>query len=130
MGDQWNIKIRLAKLDRGEVHVKNRWGEGETIAVQIEPHGTVSMLKQRVALIVAAHEKWQTLKVGEQELSDNSARLDSFGDLVKDGSTVDLYAKAPVQQEEDLGELSDDPDMQAEEDAAPPGLPEGDAMTA
>lgn len=125
---QWNIKIKLVKLDRGEVHVKNRWNEGETITVQIEPHGTVSMLKQRVALIVAAHEKWQILKVGDVELSDASAKLDSFGDMVKDGTIIDLFATAPKEKEEDLGELSDDPDLQPEESDAVPGLPEGDAM--
>merc|ERR1719446_1574863 len=99
--DQWTIKVKLEELDRGQVHFKNRWDKGETIAVQIEPHATVSMLKQRVALIVAAHEKWQTLKVGDQVLDDPAARLDSLGDLVKDGSTVDLYAKAPAEPEED-----------------------------
>lgn len=126
---QWNVKVKLVELDRGPVHTKCRWNEGEIITVQIEPHGTVSMLKQRVALIVAAHEKWQTLKVGENVLADASARLDSLGDLgVADNCVVDLYAKAPLEKEEDLGELSDDPDAMAEEAEAPPGIPEGEAF--
>jgi tetratricopeptide (TPR) repeat protein len=125
--EQWTIKVRLEELDRGEVHVKNRWNKGETISVQIEPHATVSMLKQRVALIVAAHEKWQTLKIGEKVLEDNSARLDSIEGLANNGM-VSLYAKAPVEKEEDLGELSEDPDALEEETEPLPPLPEGDAM--
>lgn len=124
---QWTIKIKLVELDRGEVHVKNRWNKGEMISVQIEPHGTVSMLKQRVALIIAAHEKWQTLKVGDSVLDDVSAKLDCI-EGITDGCVIDLYAQAPKEKEEDLGELSDDPDALAEESEAPPGLPEGEAM--
>lgn len=127
MGEQWTIKIRLEELDRGEVHVKNRWNKGETIAVQIEPHATVSMLKQRVALIVAAHEKWQTLKVGDKVLDDNSAKLEDI-EGVENNSVVSLFAKAPAEPEEDLGELSDDPDALAEEADDLPPLPEGEAM--
>jgi len=128
MSDQWTIKVKLVELDRGQVHVKNRWEKGEVISVQIEPHGTVSMLKQRVALIVAAHEKWQTLKVGENVLDDSSARLDSIEGL-GNGSVVDLYAKAPQEAEEDLGELSDDPDAIEEEAEDPPGLPDDESMS-
>jgi tetratricopeptide (TPR) repeat protein len=127
VGAQWTIKVRIVELDRGEVQVKNRWNKGETISVQIEPHGTVSMLKQRVALIVAAHEKWQTLKIGEQVLEDSSAKLDSLEGMAN-GSVVDLYAKAPVEQEEDLGVLSDDPDALEEESDPLAGLPEGEDM--
>jgi suppressor of tumorigenicity protein 13 len=88
------------------------------------------MMKQKVAMIVAAHEKWQVMKVGETELSDPSARLDSLEALgVTDGCSVDLYANAPKEEEEDIGELSDDPDrMEAEAEDAP-ALPEGEAMT-
>jgi tetratricopeptide (TPR) repeat protein len=127
---QWNIKVKLVELDRGDMKVKNRWDKGETITVQIEAHGTVDMLKQRVALIVAAHPKWQTLKVGDNELADPAAKLDSLGDVgVCDNCVIDLYAIAPKEKQEDLGELSDDPEAIAEEDEAAPGLPEGDAIS-
>jgi len=119
---QWNVKVRLAELDRGSTVVKNRWSQGETIAVQIEPHATVGMLKQRVALVVRAHEKWQTMRLGEVEL-DNIAKLQDIEGL-QDGSTVDLFAKAPVEAEEDLGVLSDDPDAMEEEAEPAPGLPD------
>merc|ERR1719356_684723 len=99
MAEQWTIKVKIVELDRGEVHVKNRWNKGETISVQIEPHGTVGMLKQRIALIVAAHEKWQTLKAGDVTLEDAAARLDSL-EGVTDGFTFDLWAKAPKEPEE------------------------------
>merc|ERR1719253_681656 len=81
-------------------------------------------------MIVAAHEKWQVMKVGETELSDPSARLDSLEAVgLIDGGTVDLYANAPKEEEEDIGELSDDPDMMEAEAEDAPALPEGEAMT-
>jgi len=129
---QWKINIKIVEMDRGAfaVNIKNRWDPGDKISVQIEPHATVSMMKQKVAMIVAAHEKWQVMKVGETELSDPSAKLDSLEAVgVTNGCTIDLYANAPKAEEEDLGELSDDPDsMEAETDDAP-SLPEGEAMT-
>jgi len=127
MGDQWTVKVKIVDLDRGEVHVKNRWNKGETISVQIEPHGTIGMLKQRISLIIAAHEKWQTLKIGDVVLDDAAARLDSL-EGAADGMVVDVYAVAPKEQEEDLGILSDDPDALEEEAADPPGLPDEASM--
>jgi len=124
---QWTVMVKIEELDRGDFQVKNRWLPGESISVQIEGHGTVSMLKQRVAMIIAAHEKWQTMKVGDVELTDPSARLDSIEGL-GDGGTVSVFAKAPMAAEEDLGELSDDSDAMVEETEAPPGLPEGEAF--
>merc|ERR1719330_306238 len=42
---------------------------------------------------------------------------------------IDLYVKAPVVEEEDIGELSEDPDAMCDEDAPPPGLPEETLMS-
>jgi len=117
---QVNIKVKIVKLDRGNFQVKNRWEEGDCVTVQIEIHATVSMLKQRISMLVAAHEKWQTMKFQGTELADAAARLDSVEGLV-DGAMVELYVLAPKDVQEELGELSDDPDaMQAEEEALPP----------
>jgi len=129
---QWKINIKIVEMNRGAfaVGIKNRWDPGDKISVQIEPHATVSMMKQKVAMIVAAHEKWQVMKCGENELSDPSAKIDSLESVgVTNGCTVDLYANAPVEEEEDIGELSDDPDMMEGETDDAPALPEGDAMT-
>jgi len=130
---QWKINMKIVEMDRGDfggANFKNRWDPGDKIAVQIEPHATVSMLKQKVAMIVAAHEKWQVLKIGEVELSDPSAKLDSLEAVgLTNGCVVDLYANAPKVIEEDIGELSDDPDMMEAEADAAPALPEGEAMT-
>jgi len=117
---QVNLKVKIVKLDRGNFQVKNRWEEGDCVTAQIESHATVSMLKQRISTLVAAHEKWQTMKFKGVELTDSAARLDSIEGLV-DGAMVDLYVVAPKEQQDDLGELSDDPDaMHAEEEPLPP----------
>mmetsp|Transcript_18956 Transcript_18956/g.44141 ORF Transcript_18956/g.44141 Transcript_18956/m.44141 type:complete len:270 (+) Transcript_18956:101-910(+) len=123
---QWNLKVMIQELDRGGMQVKNRWNKGETITVSIEPHATVGMLKQRVSMIVAAHEKWQTIKKGDAVL-DNMTRLDAI-EGVADGSMLDLYAKAPAMEEEDIGTLSDDPDAMEEEADDLPPLPDEASM--
>mmetsp|Transcript_37638 Transcript_37638/g.86919 ORF Transcript_37638/g.86919 Transcript_37638/m.86919 type:complete len:273 (-) Transcript_37638:210-1028(-) len=123
---QWNIKVKIQELDRGGMQVKNMWSKGETITVQIEPHATFGQLKQKVSYLVSAHEKWQTLKLGDVEL-DNMSRIDAVEGL-GDGGTVDLYAKAPAVEEEDIGTLSDDPDAMEEEGDELPPLPDDASM--
>jgi len=114
------LKVKIVKLDRGNFQIKNRWEEGDSVSVQIESHATVSMLKQRISMLVAAHEKWQTMKFKDVELTDAAAKLDGIEGLVS-GSVIDLWVVAPQEQQEDLGELSDDPDaMQVEEEPLPP----------
>lgn len=128
MGDaeQWTLKVKIAELDRGSLQVKNRWEKGESVTVQIEPHATIGMLKQRVALLLAAHEKWQTMKKDDLVL-DNNTRIDSI-EGVTNGSVIDVYAVCPKEEEEDLGELSDDPDAMAPEEDELPGMPDEAAM--
>ena len=43
---------------------------------------------------------WQVLKIGETELSDPSAKLDSLEAVgVIDGCVIELYANAPKEDE-------------------------------
>jgi len=124
---QWTIQVRIADLDRGTSTIKNRWVKGDKVSVQIEPHATIGMLKQRVAMLIAAHEKWQTMKLGETVL-DNLAKVEDI-EGVGDGGMIDVYAVCP-NEEEDLGTLSDDPDAMEAESTPAPGLPDDAAMVA
>merc|ERR1719487_2261818 len=55
-------------------------------------------------MLLAAREKWQTMKYADVVLDDNT-RIDAI-DGVTDGSVIDVYAVCPQDLEEDLGELS------------------------
>lgn len=127
---QWNVKVKIVELDRGDAPApKNRWVQNDTVTVQIEPHATINMLKQRIAMLVAAHTSWQTMKPsgGETALDDLCKLSDIEG--MQDGGIVNLFVKGPTEQEEDLGELSEDPDAMAPEDEVPPGLPDEATMS-
>mmetsp|Transcript_55797 Transcript_55797/g.173141 ORF Transcript_55797/g.173141 Transcript_55797/m.173141 type:complete len:276 (-) Transcript_55797:120-947(-) len=128
---QWNIKVRIVELDRGSTVTpahKNRWVKGDTVLVQIEPHATINMLKQRIAMLVAAHHSWQTLKIadGAEALDDVLKLSDAEG--LADNGMLDLCVNAPKEPQEELGELSDDPEAMTAEDVLPPALPDAAAM--
>mmetsp|Transcript_50982 Transcript_50982/g.157804 ORF Transcript_50982/g.157804 Transcript_50982/m.157804 type:complete len:276 (+) Transcript_50982:73-900(+) len=128
---QWNIKVRIVELDRGSTVTpahKNRWVKGDTVLVQIEPHATINMLKQRIAMLVAAHHSWQTLKIadGAEALDDVLKLSDAEG--LADNGMLDLCVNAPKEPQEELGELSDDPEAMTTEDVPPPALPDAAAM--
>jgi len=121
---QWSIKVKIVELERGNTAPKNRWEKGDSVIVQIEPNATINMLKQRIAMLVAAHMSWQVLKAtGNDEPLDDVLKLQDVEGLC-DGGVIDLYAKAPAAPSEELGELEEDPDAMAEEDSPPPGLPD------
>lgn len=126
---QLNLKCKIVQLDRGNFPVKNRWEEGDCVTVATEPHATISMLKQKIAMLIAAHEKWQTMKFQGVELADPSARIDSIEGLVE-GAQVDVHVVAPKEKVEDLGELSDDPEAMPTEEAPLPAMCDDAAMDA
>lgn len=101
------------------VRVKNA-KTGVVIAVNIEPHATVSMLKQRVSYIVKTHEKHQILRTAEHGELDNISKLEDLG--IVDGSEVEL--SVPEAAKEELVVLSDDESLVAPEADEPPALPE------
>lgn len=93
---------------------------GESVAVKIEPHATVSMLKQRVAYIVKTHEKQQTLKTPEHGVLDDIAKLEDLG--IGEGAEVELVIPEAVAEE--LVVLSDDEGLVPPESDPPATLPE------
>merc|ERR1719235_226659 len=118
---QWTVKVKIETLDRGDVVVKNRWTAGETVSVQIEPHATINMLKQRVALLVACHQKHQTMT------SEDGAELDDMVKLeacIQDGGLVLLHVRQPKEEEAPPVVLSDDEDLKEDADPTVLSLPE------
>lgn len=121
---QWNIKVKIESLDRGNVQVKNRWVVGDEVTVQIEPHATVNMLKQRVALLVAAHTKHQTMRNADGPLDD----LTKLESCVADGGQILLDVQQPAEEAEPDVVLSDDEDLWPADEAAPEALPDAAGM--
>lgn len=98
------------------------------MTVQIEPHATINMLKQRVALLVAAQTKHQRItNEAGLELDDVSKLEDCEG--VVDNAVMLLHVEQPKEEVKVIEPLSDDEDlMAADNDEAEP-LPQGDAAT-
>jgi len=125
---QWNVKVKIETLDRGGVPTKNMWTQGAVVTVQIEPHATINMMKQRVAILVAAHMKHQTITTEANVEIDDLKKLNEVEGLV-DGGTLLLHVRQPKEEEAPPVEISDDDGVWPEGEAAVEPLPEGDAMT-
>lgn len=126
-GPQWNVKVKIETLDRGNITVKNRWVVGDTVTVQIEGHASVNMLKQRIALLVAAHPNHQTItNQAKEALDDNTKLQDCPG--VTDGSIVLLNVQQPKEEEVPPVVISDDEEVWEEGPEAEP-LPDADLMS-
>jgi suppressor of tumorigenicity protein 13 len=119
--EQWKVSVKIETLDRGDVVVvKNRWLAGETVSVQIEPHATINMLKQRVALLVACHTKHQTMTSEAGEELDDLKKLE---DCITDGGVVLLHVRQPKEAEAPPVVLSDDEDLREDADPTVLSLP-------
>lgn len=106
---QWNIKVKIVTLDRGDVQAtKNRWEVGDCVTVQIEPHATINMVKQRIAILVAAHMKHQTLTTEAGEELGDVVKLQ---DCIADGGLLLLNVQQPKEEEAPPVVLSDDEDL-------------------
>jgi suppressor of tumorigenicity protein 13 len=124
---QWNLKVKIQELDRGGVQVKNRWNVGESVTVQIEPHATINMLKQRIALIVACHMKHQHIANSDgQMFDDESMKLEDCPGIVE-GATLLLHVRQPPEEELPPVVISDDEGLWENDDGIEP-LPEGAMM--
>lgn len=94
--------------------------DGVVVEVQIEPHATVSQLKQRISYIVKTHEKQQILRTAALGELDNLQKLEELG--IGDGDEVELTV--PEQPKEELVELSDDEGLVLAEEEELPAIPE------
>mmetsp|Transcript_30680 Transcript_30680/g.77553 ORF Transcript_30680/g.77553 Transcript_30680/m.77553 type:complete len:249 (+) Transcript_30680:115-861(+) len=111
---QWSVKCKI---------------EDSTVAVQIEPHATVNMLKQRVAMIAKAHCKHQKITNEAGLELDDVKKLEDCDGLC-DGATVIVHVDAPKEEDAPVvEELSDDEEKWGEEEEGCEPLPEGEEMT-
>lgn len=106
---QINVKVRNMATD-------------VVISVSIEPHATVSMLKQRVAFFSKTHEKQQILRMPQHGELDNVAKLETLG--IVEGSEVELVLPEKKVDQVEAVVLSDDEGLVAPEEVEAPQLPE------
>eukprot|EP00930_Biecheleria_cincta_P073234 TRINITY_DN60548_c0_g1_i1.p1 TRINITY_DN60548_c0_g1~~TRINITY_DN60548_c0_g1_i1.p1 ORF type:complete len:331 (-),score=93.32 TRINITY_DN60548_c0_g1_i1:332-1201(-) len=129
---QWMLKVKLIKLDTGALDPKkkNKWNVNDSLTVSIEPHGTVNMLKQRIALIVMAHPKHQIISTPEGEVLDDCTKLEEVKGLC-DGGQIDVSVEVPKEPEAPPVEISDDEGLAKDPDseAALPELPDKELMS-
>ena len=114
---QWSLKVKIVSLDTEAIDKKSKWVQGDTLTLQIEGHGTVGMAKQRIALLVGAHEKDLVEEMNFPEgtkLNDiiKLEEIPNFGN----GSTLFVHVKMPTVV------LSDDEGLRAGEEPEPPAM--------
>mmetsp|Transcript_22361 Transcript_22361/g.39848 ORF Transcript_22361/g.39848 Transcript_22361/m.39848 type:complete len:278 (-) Transcript_22361:167-1000(-) len=119
---QWTLKVKLAKLDKDAIDAKkSKWELGDFVTISIEPHATVNMLKQRIALIVMAHPKHQEISMEGGEALDDIVKMENIEGLTDNGK-INVSICVPPVKEAPPVELSDDEACVAEkeEEELPP----------
>jgi len=124
---QWTMQIKIAELDKSATSNKSTWKAGDLLTLQIEPHATVNMAKQRIALIVQAHMKHQELSFGGCPNLDDLTKLQDIEGLT-DGGTLGLAIKIPPEPEAPPVEVSDDEGLFKGEEPELPPLPSKDVL--
>jgi len=127
-GAQWTLKVKIASVDNDAMNKKSKWVVGDTLTIQIEPHATVNMFKQRMGLIVLAHPKHQEVCFPEGTVLDDITKLSDVPDLV-DGAMPFLSIKVPPEPVEALVEISDDEGLFKGEEVPFPESPGQDIMS-
>ena len=114
---QWSLKVKIVSLDTEAIDKKSKWVQGDTLTLQIEGHGTVGMAKQRIALLVGAHEKdlVEEMNFPEGTKLNDITKLEDIPNF-GNGSTLFVHVKMPTVV------LSDDEGLRAEEEPEPPAM--------
>eukprot|EP00435_Cladocopium_sp_Y103_P052153 s1184_g16.t1 len=130
MAEQWTIKVKIASMDNDAINSKKgtKWKPGDDLTLQIEGHATINMLKQRIALIVMAHPKYQSVSFGGSEPLDDVTKLQDIEGMAN-GKTMDLVVAVPPEPEAPPVELSDDEGLAMDEEEALPAAPSADLIS-
>ncbi|CAE7474652.1 ST13 [Symbiodinium pilosum] len=120
--NQWTIKVKIVSIDNEAINSKkgSKWKAGDDLTLQIEGHATINMLKQRIALIVMAHPKFQSVSFNGSEPLDEVTKLQDVEGM-DNGRTMELVVAVPPEPEAPPVVLSDDEEvvMTAEEEPLP-----------
>ncbi|CAE7913043.1 NOV [Symbiodinium necroappetens] len=128
---QWTIKVKIVSMDNEAIHGKKgtKWKAGDDLTLQIEGHATVNMLKQRIALIVMAHPKFQAVSFNGSEPLDEVTKLQDIEGMAS-GKTMELVVAVPPEPEAPPVVLSDDEEVAMTVEEEPlPEQPAADLIT-
>jgi len=126
--EQWTLKVKIIAIDNDAMNKKSKWVVGDNLTIQIEPHATVNMFKQRMGLIVLAHPKHQEVSFPEGTLLDDITKLSDVPGLTNGGMPF-LSIKVPPEPVEALVEISDDEGLFKGEEPPFPESPGQDLMS-
>mmetsp|Transcript_7363 Transcript_7363/g.16674 ORF Transcript_7363/g.16674 Transcript_7363/m.16674 type:complete len:279 (+) Transcript_7363:141-977(+) len=127
--EQWSIHHKIGALDRGGMQVKNKREIGDTFVIQIEPHATVNMLKQRSAMLVTSHPKFIRLANEAGTTFDDETMKLKDCEGVTNNCTIMIYVEQPKVEVKPVEPLSDDEELWGAEEEEVEPLPEGEALT-
>jgi len=130
MATQWSLKVKILSIDSSSVRGKTKWEAGDNVQLQIEPHATVNMVLQRIALIVSAHPKHQTLSFPEGAALEDIIKLEDIEGLTN-GGTIFVDIKVPPMAVVPDVVVSDDEGLYAGagEEVEAPALPAADVCS-
>lgn len=126
MAEQWTVKLKFVKYENEST--KSKLGEGDEMSVQIEPHATVNMLKQRIGLICMAHPKHQQVAFDGGHPLDDVAKLQDVPGLAE-SQCLQVSVVVPAGPKEEAVVLSEDEGLFHGEEADPPGTPGDDIIS-
>jgi len=129
MGDnQWTLKVKIKAIDNEAMSKKSKWEAGDFLTIQIEPHATVNMFKQRMGLIVMAHPKHQEVMFPDGTILDDITKLSEVPGLTNLAQPF-LVIKVPPEPKEALVEISDDEGFFKGDEVPSPESPSQDVIS-
>lgn len=127
MAGQWSLAVNIVALDQATIHSKSKWEVGGKVNLSIEPHATVGMAKDRIALVLNAHSKFHELSFPEDTVLDDKQVLKEIEGL-QSGSSIFIKCLIPPEAELPPVVLSDDEGLCQAEETPLPDMPSADVV--
>lgn len=125
------MKVKILEIDQSTIHSKSKWEAGGEVSLQIEPHGSLGMAKDRLALVINAHKKFHEISFPEGcVLTDERLVLQDIEGLTN-GATIFLKCCVPPEPELPPVVLSEDEGLCEDEETALPNvdMPSADVVS-
>lgn len=129
---QWTLKVKIVTMENEAIDSskgKSKWKEGDVLTVQIEPHATVNMLKQRMGLIVLAHPKHQKISFEGGEPLDDVVKLEDVAGMTNGGQLQVSITVPPAPKEAPVEISEDEAVVKADDEAPLPASPAEDDIS-
>jgi len=122
------LPVKILALDQATIHSKSKWEVGASVNLNIEPHATIGMAKDRISLVLNAQSKFQEISFPEGTVLDDKQVLQEIDGLTS-GSTLLLKCTVPPEPELPPVVLSDDEGLCQEAGTELPEMPSADLVS-